>query len=215
MKYEEGLKILRYNEKTGKWYKDKPTEKNPWQMTVYLLSDKPCEVCGKNFFYCSGNEGNCCSLKCNALKRNAIYGISEETAKKISKSHIGKIRTLESRIKQSVTNKESGRFLGEKNPSWKGGIKRPKSDIYYSIEYNEWRRKVFERDHFTCALCETVGGKMQVHHIKTREHFPELTLDENNGITLCKECHTLIRHHEEKFEKKFITLIEQKNLTKI
>jgi len=27
MKYEEGLKILRYNEKTGKWYKDKPTEK--------------------------------------------------------------------------------------------------------------------------------------------------------------------------------------------
>lgn len=203
MKYEEGLKILRYNEKTGKWYKDKPTEKNPWQMTVYLLSDTPCEVCGEKFFYCSGNEGNCCSLKCNTLKRNKIYGISDETAKKISYARIGQKRSLVSRKKQSKTNKESGRFSKENNPAWKGGIKRPKSDIYYSIEYNEWRRNVFERDHFTCALCGIKGGQLQAHHIKTREKYPELTLDENNGITLCKECHTMIRCKEEKFEKVF------------
>lgn len=200
MKYDEGLKILRFNRKTGKWYKDGV---KPGNMTVYLLSDEPCEICGDTFFYCSGNKGTCCSLKCNTLKKNKMYGISEETAKKISKSHIGKIRSFESRIKQGKTNKESGRFSKENNPAWKGGIKRPKSDIYYSIEYNEWRRKVFERDHFTCALCGVVGGRMQAHHIKTREHYPELTLDENNGITLCKGCHEMIRHKEEKFEKVF------------
>lgn len=210
MKYEEGLKILRYNEKTGKWYKDKPTEKNPWQMTVYLLSDKPCEVCGEKFFYCSGNNGNCCSLKCNTLKRNAIYGISEETAKKISNARMGQKRNLLSRKKQSKTNKESGRFSKENNPAWKGGIKRPKSDIYYSIEYNEWRRNVFERDHFTCALCDIKGGKLQAHHIKTRGKYPELTLVEDNGITLCKECHEMIRGKEEKFEEKFTLLVEHK-----
>lgn len=203
MKYEDGIKILRYNEKTGKWYKDNPTEKNPWQMTVYILSDKLCEICGDKFFYCSGSEGNCCSLSCNTRKRNSIYGISDETAKKISESHIGQRRSLESRKKQGKTNKESGRFRKENNPAWKGGVDRPNSDIYYSIEYNEWRRKVFERDHFTCALCGIKGGKMQVHHIKTREKYPELTLDENNGITLCKGCHEMIRYKEEKFEEVF------------
>jgi 5-methylcytosine-specific restriction endonuclease McrA len=198
MKYEDGIKILRYNEKTGKWYKDNNTG-----MTVYLLSDKPCEICGDRFFYCSGNEGNCCTKSCSTKKRNAIYGISKETAKKISKAHIGKISSLESRIKHSETNKKLGKWRKENNPSWKGGVDRPNSDIYYGIDYKIWRRKVFERDHFTCALCDIVGGKMQVHHIKTREKYPELTLDENNGITLCKECHEMIRWKEEKFEEVF------------
>lgn len=204
MKYEDGIKILRYNEKTGKWYKDNPTEKNPWQMTVYILSDKLCEICGDKFFYCSGSKGNCCSLNCNVLKRNKIYGISEETAKKIGDGNRGKKRTLEDKKKQSLRNKEDGRWKKEKNPAWKGGCDRQKRDEEYgSVEYNDWRRKVFERDHFTCALCGKIGGKLQAHHIKTRGKYPELTLDENNGITLCKECHEMIRWKEEKFEKVF------------
>lgn len=209
MKYEDGLKILRFNEKTGKWYKDGKKQGN---MTVYLLGNKPCEVCGDKFFYCSGNEGNCCSLKCNALKRNEIYGISDETAKKISKSHMGKVRTLESRKKHSETNKRLGTWSKEKNPSWKGGVDRPNSDIYYSIEYKEWRKKIFERDHFTCFMCDDVGGQLQAHHIKRREQFPELVTDEDNGITLCKDCHTIIRHHEERYEEKFMKYVEEQKL---
>jgi len=180
-------------------------------MTVYLLSDKPCEVCGEKFFYCSGNKGNCCSLKCNTLKRNKIYGISDETAKKISKAHIGMIGSVESRIKHSETNKKLGKWCKEKNPAWKGGIDRQKRHKEYrSPEYNFWRRNVFERDHFTCALCDIKGGKLQAHHIKTRGKYPELTLVEDNGITLCKECHEMIRGKEEKFEEKFTLLVEHK-----
>ena len=63
--------------------------------------------------------------------------------------------------------------------------------IRASKEYYQWRKAVYERDHYTCQNCGKVGGKLNAHHIKPFKRFPELRFDVNNGITLCFECHKL------------------------
>ena len=206
MKYEEGLKVLRFNEKTGKWYKDNPTAENPWRMTVYILSDAPCEVCGEKFFYCSGNKGCCCSFSCNAKKRNAMYGISEETAKKISQANLGKKMNDDFKAKCALN---SSKRIGELNGNWKGGITSENTKIYCSKEYKEWRTSVFERDNYTCVMCNERGYKLQAHHIKRFALYRYLIYNKNNGVTLCENCHYSIKKHEEDYESMFNEYLEK------
>lgn len=56
-------------------------------------------------------------------------------------------------------------------------------------EYHKWRINVYKRDKYTCRICGQIGGKLNAHHKKSYIKYPEIALDINNGITLCKECH--------------------------
>lgn len=58
-----------------------------------------------------------------------------------------------------------------------------------SLEYQQWRITVLERDKYTCQHCEQTGGRLVVHHIKTFKMYPELRLELDNGIVLCNDCH--------------------------
>lgn len=62
--------------------------------------------------------------------------------------------------------------------------------IRASVEYKAWRTAVFERDDYTCQMCQKRGGVIQADHIKSFALYPELRFDINNGRTLCLECHT-------------------------
>ena len=68
-----------------------------------------------------------------------------------------------------------------------------KSTIYkkirQSLEYEQWRTKVFERDLYTCQHCYIVGGYLQADHIQPFAFYPELRFDLSNGRTLCLPCH--------------------------
>jgi len=70
--------------------------------------------------------------------------------------------------------------------------------------YKDWRKKIFERDGYTCVRCEE-QGYIQAHHIKSvkdilmenniknsleAKHCKELW-DVNNGETMCRECHKI------------------------
>lgn len=57
------------------------------------------------------------------------------------------------------------------------------------VEYKEWRRKVFERDNYTCQECGKKGGLLHPHHIKAKSLVPDLIYDVSNSVTLCRECH--------------------------
>lgn len=62
-------------------------------------------------------------------------------------------------------------------------------DIRNSLEYVEWRNKVFDRDKYTCKKCGQVGGQLNAHHIKPFATHEDLRFELSNGMTLCVKCH--------------------------
>ena len=78
---------------------------------------------------------------------------------------------------------------GPNSPFWKGGITPINAAIRMSLEYQNWRRTVFERDGYRCLDCGQLGGRLEADHIFPFAHFPRLRFDMNNGRTLCRECH--------------------------
>lgn len=88
--------------------------------------------------------------------------------------------------------KPNVKVQGIKHPNWKGGITSINKKIRASIEYEEWRKAVLERDLYTCQNCFIIGGYLEVDHIKPFAFYPKLRFELSNGRTLCKPCHDLI-----------------------
>ncbi len=117
--------------------------------------------------------------------------LSEEHKRKIGESHKGKIGywsgrrfTVEHRKKISLSNR------GKKSWRWSGGTNKYRKLEYGRIEYREWRKSVFERDHYTCQECGE-QGYVEADHIKPWSLFPDLRYEISNGRTLCKKCHRI------------------------
>lgn len=122
---------------------------------------------------------------------NQAKQIISEKAKARIRTH-GRRNTPEQRLNISNGTKVHA-LRGTDHPRWKGGISPENQRARYSFEMKEWRRKVFERDNYTCRQCGYSKGKILIaHHIKLFSKFPEFRLDVVNGITLCKHCHDLI-----------------------
>lgn len=79
--------------------------------------------------------------------------------------------------------------MGSNNHQWKGGITPFQRAFRTSKKYKLWRKAVFEKDYYTCQICNQKGGELQADHIKPFSLFPDLRLDLNNGRTLCINCH--------------------------
>lgn len=72
---------------------------------------------------------------------------------------------------------------GEKAYNWKGGYE------YGRPDQSGWKAKVLERDGYVCAICSS-KELLNTHHIDGYNWCVDKRSDINNGITLCKECHT-------------------------
>lgn len=87
-----------------------------------------------------------------------------------------------------------GRFIKENSPCWKGGAKVSRVERA-TYEYSDWRKKVFEKDLYTCQKCgakNCVGSSnviLNAHHIRNWKDNPDVRYDINNGVTLCEDCH--------------------------
>lgn len=101
-----------------------------------------------------------------------------------------------------------------------GWIKIDKSNNHYekfNLEYlfsynrinikSKWlilKRTIFKRDNYTCQECNInlllskEHFQLHAHHIIPKAEAPELTLDEENIITLCENCHKNI-HRKDKY----------------
>ena len=122
--------------------------------------------------------------------RQANIGNKHREGKKLSEEHVTAI---------IMANK------GEKNGNWRGGITPANLLFRESREYSTWRKSVFDRDEYECQICEDrTGGNLHANHIKRFSDCPDLRLDPDNGITLCKRCHIgTVTGHEQEWESYF------------
>jgi nitrate/TMAO reductase-like tetraheme cytochrome c subunit len=127
-----------------------------------------------------------CSLKGN--KHNLLKH-SIKTRKKMSKSALGKPKSLQHRLNMSKARRGIKRLdqRGENHYNWKGGK--------YTDDYRERRRfrdsmqkQIFERDNYTCQMCGA-RGELQVDHIQSWSDYVELRFSIDNCRTLCAKCH--------------------------
>ena len=75
-------------------------------------------------------------------------------------------------------------------------FERTDKEIRHSPEYNEWRKKVFERDKYTCQVCGRIGGELNAHHKKSFKKYIKQRFSLKNGITLCVDCHKKVHKGE-------------------
>lgn len=84
--------------------------------------------------------------------------------------------------------KKCPQLAKEKNPAWKGGV-RDKNHIERRRFQKEVQKTVFERDNYTCQVCDQRGGDLQVDHIQSWTEYVDLRFDIDNCRTLCVKCH--------------------------
>lgn len=70
------------------------------------------------------------------------------------------------------------------------------NDIRKSPGYRQWRNVVKRRDGNACRRCG-FENNLQVHHIKPLDKYPPFALELDNGLTLCGNCHSLLKGKEE------------------
>lgn len=124
-----------------------------------------CEICGKEFKVDLHRKdiARFCSVECrNRFKRLLS-----------SRKRMKDIQKL--RVRNGLHN------------LYRGATEERKL-IRKSAEYKEWRKRVFERENYTCWICGE-NGILHPHHLKSFSKYPKLRLDVNNGLTLCEFCH--------------------------
>ncbi|MFY0762148.1 HNH endonuclease signature motif containing protein [Metabacillus dongyingensis] len=62
-----------------------------------------------------------------------------------------------------------------------------------SSKWRKFRLRIIKRDGAHCQRClikysTITTANMQVHHIKPRIKYPDLTFEETNCVTLCQRC---------------------------
>lgn len=125
---------------------------------------------------------------------NTGYKPTPETLEKLRQSHLGKTRTVESRLKQGKT------IAGPNHHTWKGGPLPSKSR---GVGWALIKQIVRERADGRCELCggpNVHGWQLDVHHVIPYRDIP-ISADWA-CLALCRSCHN-------KAERGTIDLSEQ------
>lgn len=115
-----------------------------------------------------------------AWNKGKTNWLSDQHKKKISDAN--KNRTAWNK------GKKCPQLAKENNPAWKGGV-RNENYLERRKFQRQIQKSVFERDDYTCQMCNVRGGDLQVDHIQPWSEYIELRFDINNCRTLCSKCH--------------------------
>ncbi|KKM94268.1 hypothetical protein LCGC14_1200140 [marine sediment metagenome] len=153
-----------------------------------------CAYCGKNVWTCPNRfkfKHRFCNRKHQLLlyKKEAFHRKCEICGK-VFYCQPCQIK-YRNRQTCSIACRSKLRTLNAKKNRIKNGFTKHQIDrcIRYSTEAKEWRKAVFERDDYTCRLCNKKGGYLEADHIKPFAYFPKLRFELSNGRTLCRKCH--------------------------
>lgn len=157
---------------------------------------KTCKHCNDDFY----NHANkmFCSMDCAGKSKRGMP-LSDEHKKRLSEVKKGKPikhfvenkADVLAKISKALSGKPQPWNRGPNHPNYKDGgkAKWARQKDMGRVEYKAWRRSVFERDDYTCQMCNERGGDLCADHIKPYSQHPQLRYDTNNGRTLCKTCH--------------------------
>ena len=82
-------------------------------------------------------------------------------------------------------------YSGDNNGNWKGGITPKLLSERMSLQYNNWRNKIYEKDWYTCQCCGKFKNiNKNAHHIYNFSNNIDKRYLLSNGILLCDECHS-------------------------
>ena len=110
--------------------------------------------------------------------------------------------------KKKIRNTLAGKYCGDKNGNWKGGISFEPYCPKFNREFKERVRAFFG---YKCVECGTPqnGEKLSVHHV----NFNKKTCCDNSiplFVTLCRNCHMKTNHNRPYWEQHFTSLINDK-----
>lgn len=105
-------------------------------------------------------------------------------------SYCGKIADMETHSCQAM-DKKKDHYNSTKRDYYRKNKETLKPLM--SRRWSKFRSHIIARDNNLCKRCQLKYGiinaeKLQVHHIKSRIHYPGLIFDEDNVITLCQTC---------------------------
>ena len=177
-----------------------------WNKGIGWRNEKRTCKCGKVFnpnkkFQKSCSQHCAMRLRWATGKGNKLFVKGHKSFKGTEKTRFKKGHTpwnvgTKGLVRGYWTGKHRIEMTGERSHLWRGGITPINEKIRKSVEYKIWRRKVFERDNWTCVLCgkkfiKGITGRVKLHadHIKAFSKYKKLRFDLNNGRTLCKICH--------------------------
>lgn len=184
--YWDSLKGV-YSENLKEFYKKQPKATD---------REKICPVCGKTF-KCPyrfnigrWKKTKYCSIQCASIGKRKRVILDCVVCGKPFETHLSRKDKYVTCSKECHDiNKRENSPKGEKAPGWRGGITPAIRLLRESTRYVRWRKKVYERDNYTCQECGATGVYLNAHHIKPFILFPEYRFDLSNGITLCLKCH--------------------------
>lgn len=186
---------------------DKPKPRKPRQL-VFAFIGRPgrkrtrlrklCLLCRCPFLLKRGLQKYC--SPCGILQRSCVICGQSFTLYRSKGSYVCCSPACARQWK-------SERQRGDRSHRWQGGKTAEAILRRTSYRYDDWRKAVFTRDDYTCALCGERGGKLCVHHIYRFVLYPELAYEISNGITLCWECHHSIHHKEEAYAPRFMAFL--------
>lgn len=128
----------------------------------------------------------------NLMKKYNIPSFSYSEAYKFylyEKGGLEKARKLQSTMENRI--RSSCRQHGITIEDFKGFSTTEQHMARNNTYYKEWKRKIFERDDYTCQCCGKRGGNLNAHHLYNFSEYKDLRYDINNGITLCEKCHLI------------------------
>jgi len=129
--------------------------------------------------------------KALGIKPRGVYyrlDLNGVETRSISESMVGRPKSQEHRKSVSEVRRAKGVAKGSLNPNWRGGVSPEHEKIRHNADQMLWKKAVKERD----GYCKSCGDrkKLHAHHILPFATHPHLRTSIENGITLCKGCHT-------------------------
>lgn len=153
---------------------------------------KNCKNCGAEFRVSPNSKRKFCSKSCGDKSDRKVTAILET----VERSRSGDLRekfinAIKERSKSDRWKSSPHFQRGSKHPKYNGKRSERQGEMR-RYAYHQWRKKVFERDNYTCQRCFARGGRLNAHHIEPWASNPEKRYSIENGVTLCYECHKIV-----------------------